>query len=483
MAEVAGGGNNTATRVYCTKYVAADAGRRTATEESRERRRRRIQLRRRNAALGGGGGSAAVDGGEEMRQQVGMGIMGSTVMGFPVQQAGFPWAARQGDGGFFAMQRGGGGGGGPTVMRVQVPVADMEVPMGNRVPVVGGVAIPGRQRTMEDTVMIKTDLCSPAMNRYRPVHYFGVFDGHGGPHFSEMCKENMHEMVEEELTRISMGGRMDTNKWSPAPPPLELIADESLLQEAWRLVMIRSFIRTELVALHTCICGSVGFICKCELSCGVTYAGTTAVAVVLTDHHIVVGNCGDSRAVLYRGGRVIPLTFDHKPDRADEKARIQAMGGRIINADIPRVQGILAMSRALGDRYLKPYVISEPEVTFTRRDGEDEFLIIATDGLWDVLTAKFAGRVTRHCLFDKKKAADAVDGGGGYGDQGFVAAAPQSEGTSAGASGGGDTGSPSRSACAAALLTRLALAKRSHDNISVVVVDLKRSVVGGGDDN
>lgn len=50
------------------------------------------------------------------------------------------------------------------------------------VPVVEAVALAGRLRSMEDAVSIMTSLCSPAMNRFRPVHYFGVFDGHGGSH-------------------------------------------------------------------------------------------------------------------------------------------------------------------------------------------------------------------------------------------------------------------------------------------------------------
>lgn len=124
----------------------------------------------------------------------------------------------------------------------------------------------------------------------------------------------MHAILKEELMGVPVGqnpiGAGSPRARPPLPPP-GLITDESVLQEAWRIVISRVFSRTEMVALHTCGCGSVGFLCSCERS-RVTYSGTTAVAVVLTEKHIVVGNCGDSRAVLYRGGRIIPLTFDHK---------------------------------------------------------------------------------------------------------------------------------------------------------------------------
>lgn len=51
-----------------------------------------------------------------------------------------------------------------------------------------------------------------------------------------------------------------------------------------------------------------------------------------------------------------------------------------------------------GDRYLKPYVISDPEVTLTRRSKKDKFIILASDGLWDVMTPRYAGQVTHKCL-------------------------------------------------------------------------------------
>lgn len=121
-----------------------------------------------------------------------------------------------------------------------------------------------------------------------------------------------------------------------------------------------------------------------------------------------------------------------------------------------------------GDMYLKPYVISEPEVTFTRRDPEDEFLILASDGMWDVMPTDMAGRVARECL---KEPWATVAGGGSQDLINFT----QTENE------GPDTVFPSRSASAASLLTRLALARKSGDNISVVVVDLKRAVRGDND--
>lgn len=103
---------------------------------------------------------------------------------------------------------------------------------------------------------------------------------------------------------------------------------------------------------------------------------------------------------------------------------------------------------------------SEPEITFTKREVDDECLILASDGLWDVLSSDVACGVASECLREGNRSPNsAID----------LNAGPQMEDEAAGAL------YPSRSALAAALLTRLALGRKSSDNVSVIVVDLKRS--------
>ncbi|CAA3020558.1 phosphatase 2C 37-like [Olea europaea subsp. europaea] len=81
---------------------------------------------------------------------------------------------------------------------------------------------------------------------------------------------------------------------------------------------------------------------------------------LVTPKKIIVSNCGDSRAVLYRNSVVIPLSIDHK---------IEESGGHVIFWDEARILGVLATSRAIVNGYLKPYVISESEVTITDGGG------------------------------------------------------------------------------------------------------------------
>ncbi|KAJ3095493.1 Protein phosphatase 2C 2 [Phlyctochytrium planicorne] len=123
-------------------------------------------------------------------------------------------------------------------------------------------------------------------------------------------------------------------------------------------------------------------------------AGCTAVTALITDDwKVFCGNAGDSRAVLSRQGKAHPLSYDHKPLNPDEASRIRAAGGFV---EFGRVNGNLALSRAIGDfeykqnSQLSPerqIVTADPEI---REDllspGEDEFIIIACDGIWDCMT-------------------------------------------------------------------------------------------------
>jgi protein phosphatase 2C len=139
---------------------------------------------------------------------------------------------------------------------------------------------------------------------------------------------------------------------------------------------------------------------------------------------------------------------------------------------------MLAMSRAIGDSYLKPFVISDPEVRVVERnDGEDEFLILASDGLWDVVSNVVACNVVRACLRSRAQLR------GGEGDQSSPtsnlspsqSSGEEETGPSDGAGYGSDSdGEDKACADAAILLTKLALARHSADNVSVVIVNLRR---------
>uniref|UniRef100_A0ACD5WZ04 Uncharacterized protein n=1 Tax=Avena sativa TaxID=4498 RepID=A0ACD5WZ04_AVESA len=308
----------------------------------------------------------------------------------------------------------------------------------------GSVALAGRLREMEDTVSLHPSFCVWADGS--PMHFFAVFDGHGGPHVATLCREQMHAILATEL--------------AAAAEHYLAHRDE---ERSWRTALSRSFARVDALAPDACACGrATAAECACPLSSGQRGAivGSTAVVALLVRDRLVVANCGDSRAVLCRGAHAVPLSEDQKPDRPDERARIEAVGGRVMFINGARVRGILAMSRALGHKLLKPEVICEPEITITTRSDDDECLILASDGLWDVISNKVACDVSRQCLEDGSPTRSRTAGSGEAG--------PSS-------SGGAPVAQQPEPRCyrAAALLARLALGRESSDNISVVVIDLK----------
>jgi serine/threonine protein phosphatase PrpC len=113
--------------------------------------------------------------------------------------------------------------------------------------------------------------------------------------------------------------------------------------------------------------------------------GSTAVVAYFKGPELFLANVGDSRAVLCQNdGKALRVTTDHKPDLPAERERIEKSGGWIKNGAIT---GTLAVSRALGDFSYKPFISCEPDVFGPFRFLEESlFLILACDGLWDVVT-------------------------------------------------------------------------------------------------
>jgi len=128
----------------------------------------------------------------------------------------------------------------------------------------------------------------------------------------------------------------------------------------------------------------------------VTESGSTAVTCFIKGNTIYCANAGDSRGVLCRAGKAINLSDDHKPMDPIEKARIEKANGFV---EDKRVNGTLAVARAMGDFSFKrekkmsaeeQQVTCDPEIRKFGLEGTDEFLILACDGIWDVMTSQAA---------------------------------------------------------------------------------------------
>ncbi|KAG4109961.1 hypothetical protein ERO13_D13G019700v2 [Gossypium hirsutum] len=305
-------------------------------------------------------------------------------------------------------------------------------------PKFGMASVCGRRRDMEDAVSIHPSFCkqSSQVQISSDIHFFAVFDGHGCTHVAMKCRDRFHEIVKEEVE--ACGG---------------------LKAVEWKNTMEKSFERMDEEVREWTVNAKESSTCRCQLRTPQCDAvGSTAVVALITPDKIIVANCGDSRAVLCRNGAAFPLSDDHKPDRPDELLRIEEAGGKVIYWDGPRVLGVLAMSRAIGDNYLKPFVIPKPEVTITERRSEDECLILGSDGLWDVVTNDMACKVVRMCLCARKSSF-----------------APGFSGNEMAVKNGALESFDKQCWDASVLLTKLALVRHSADNVSVVVVDLKKN--------
>jgi len=114
-------------------------------------------------------------------------------------------------------------------------------------------------------------------------------------------------------------------------------------------------------------------------------SGTTSATFYVIDKRYIVSNAGDTRVIIGTKAGADLLTLDHKPSLSEERSRIEKSGGFISGYGTPRVQGVLAVSRALGDAGLKPFVISDPRIVEGLLEKDNDFVILACDGIWDVL--------------------------------------------------------------------------------------------------
>ncbi|VFQ95579.1 unnamed protein product [Cuscuta campestris] len=121
--------------------------------------------------------------------------------------------------------------------------------------------------------------------------------------------------------------------------------------------------------------------------------GSTALTAILVDQRqLVVANVGDSRAILSRNGKAKQITVDHDPLKRKEKKMVERKGGFVAKKpntrNVPRVDGQLAMTRAFGDAQLKEHITVEPDVVIERIGKETQFIVLASDGLWKVMSNK-----------------------------------------------------------------------------------------------
>lgn len=229
--------------------------------------------------------------------------------------------------------------------------------------------------------------------------FCGIFDGHG--EWGHYVAKAVREALPPSLLC----------HWQEALTLASLIDGEKKLSDCQFDLWKQS---------HMAACAAVDEELRRNRRLDAIYSGCTALSVVKQGDLMVVANVGDSRAVL--GTRsddgavaAVQLTVDFKPNLPQEKERIRRCNGQVYClADEPGVHRVwqpnrespgLAMSRAFGDYCVKDYgVISAPEVTQRRITSKDQFVILATDGVWDVLSNEEAVQIVAGTP-DREKAA------------------------------------------------------------------------------
>lgn len=200
------------------------------------------------------------------------------------------------------------------------------------------------------------------------IAFFGVYDGHGG--------EKVAIFTGEKLPKI-----LSKNSFFKSGNYIQALKD--------------TFLATDVAILN-----------DDELSNDPS--GCAATSTLITPNKIYCANAGDSRSILSINGIVKPLSFDHKPTNEGEKNRIVNAGGFV---DMGRVNGNLALSRGIGDFEFKDSKLLPEEQAVTALPDvlehdlntlNDEFIVLACDGIWDCLTSQQVVDFVRRYIKEKK---------------------------------------------------------------------------------
>jgi len=219
----------------------------------------------------------------------------------------------------------------------------------------------GRRKSMEDEMVI----CGQFRGR-KNEDLFGVFDGHNGSTMATFVGKTLPTVLASILPKQNDPGQ----------------------------ALNAAFLEVNRQAKAKKILG-----------------GSTGCAVLFVNNMAYIANAGDCRAVLHLNGEAKAITKDHKPEDADEEKRIRKLGGEVVTTVgrdgkiIGRVNGILGVSRAFGDFELEPYITCQPDIyefEYTSDDSDDDFLIIACDGVWDVMSSEEATRIALPFIKDHK---------------------------------------------------------------------------------
>ncbi|KAM0321635.1 hypothetical protein ACHAQA_009991 [Verticillium albo-atrum] len=251
--------------------------------------------------------------------------------------------------------------------------------------------------------------------------YFAIFDGHAGTFAADWCGKKLHILLEDIIRRnpnMPIPELLDQT-FTTVDAQLEKLplknsgctAAVAVLRWEERVPSERSATGSQAIAPATAAASKAkggddaSTDEKPEAAVEATHAKLKGAA--FRQRVLYTANVGDARIILCRSGKALRLSYDHKGSDDNEGVRISKAGGLILNN---RVNGVLAVTRALGDTYMKDLVTGHPYTTETVIHPEsDEFIIIACDGLWDVCSDQEAVDLVRNVEDASTAAKNLVD--------------------------------------------------------------------------
>jgi len=210
-------------------------------------------------------------------------------------------------------------------------------------------SIIGKRDKNEDKIITITNIDNSDPTK-SPINFFCIFDGHGGNGVSKILADSFPK----------------------------IFLNKELYSHPYKIRFINE------------IFSSVQELLRTKYTNIATNSGSTCLACSMFKYkknkYIQVINVGDCRCVLCRDLMAIPITKDHKPNWPEEKLRIEKLGGKIIFDGFDYRIDDLSVSRAFGDLTSQPYVAPIPDIFNVRLKKEDKFIVLACDGLWDIMS-------------------------------------------------------------------------------------------------
>lgn len=266
----------------------------------------------------------------------------------------------------------------------------------------------GWRSTMEDAHAAYTDLDNS-------TSYFGVYDGHGGKEVAKFCANYLHQQVLRHEAYLA--GDLATSVQKAFLRMDEMMTGQRGQRE---LALFGGKMDQPGGILEGLIQSPKSGEFNSQIDDWPSKeealsdyngpsAGCTACVAIVQNNQLLVANAGDSRCVLSRRGQAHDLSKDHKPDLNAEKERILNAGGFV---QYGRVNGSLNLSRAIGDMELKQnkslpaekqIVTANPDITTVELSDDDDFLIIACDGIWDCMSSQEAVDFVQEHLTSESK--------------------------------------------------------------------------------